>query len=201
MADEKISDVIVDGVDVSKGDLRGFVEGGIPTIFSTPDAVRAADLSTKNLIYVMSLNLFFRKDTADTTSADNGTTVILDSESIAFKSVALPQIVAVVFQAMESIADDEEIGFFTAVSDLLFPAGLGTSVATLRTAPASEAVFTIKKNLTGVGTITFEAGQTVGVFAAASAFSLASGDTMSIFGPSPQDVSLLSFSATIRALG
>ena len=52
------------------------------------DAIRNGDWAGQyGLLFVASLNGWFKVDTGDTTTADNGTTVIVDANGLRFKKV------------------------------------------------------------------------------------------------------------------
>lgn len=78
-----------------------------------------------------------------------------------------------------------------------FLAGLVDSRAAADVAATSSAVFTIKKNGSTVATVTFAAGSKLGVFAAASNFSLQASDLIAIYAPSSQDATLSDVSITL----
>ncbi len=82
-----IETTVQDGVDVSKPSFRGFVNDRMPHRFANADEVRAANLANVNLIYVTPR--LYEKDTSDTTSADDGSSVIHDTNGTAFKYVAV----------------------------------------------------------------------------------------------------------------
>jgi hypothetical protein len=82
-----IAGIIQDAVDVAKAAFRSFINDRMPHRFANAAAVRAADLANLNLIYVSPR--LFEKDTSDTTTADDGTTLIRDVNGIAFKAVAV----------------------------------------------------------------------------------------------------------------
>jgi hypothetical protein len=71
-----------------------------------------------------------------------------------------------------------------------FPADLTGSQSKAGTAATAEAVFSVKKNGTEFGTITFAIAGATGSFAAASATSLAAGDVLAVVAPAAADASL-----------
>lgn len=81
---------------------------------------------------------------------------------------------------------------------VVFAAGLSSSVASAGTAATGSTVLTIKKNGSSVGTITFGAGQSTGVFAMASQQSFASGDVLSVHNQGSADATLADISFSIR---
>lgn len=71
------------------------------------------------------------------------------------------------------------------------------SLASCITAPTSEAVFSIKKNGTEFGTLTFGAGETEGAFEGSTVFT--AGDVLTIIAPSPADTTLADVSITLAS--
>jgi hypothetical protein len=66
----------------------------------------------------------------------------------------------------------------------------GSSIAEAETAPTDTAVCTIYRNSDVIGTVTYEAGSTVGVIASTGgdAFTCVTGDVIKITAPSPRDL-------------
>jgi hypothetical protein len=82
----------------------------------------------------------------------------------------------------------QELIAINVVRAFSLPIHLTGSVGTLRVAPAdSGMVFTLMKNGSSIGTITFSQGGTSGTVAMASAQIFAISDVFSIFAPSAQD--------------
>ena len=79
------------------------------------------------------------------------------------------------------------------------PSALAGSQSTNRTTAAASAAFTLKKNGTSFGTITFAAGSTTGTLAAASATVFAVGDRLELAAPTTQDTTLADLSFTVVA--
>jgi len=69
---------------------------------------------------------------------------------------------------------------FTATRNVEFAAGFAGSYAKLAAAVTTSTSLSVKKNGVSVGTVSFGAGAAVGTFNAASAVSLAAGDTLTI---------------------
>lgn len=82
---------------------------------------------------------------------------------------------------------------------LTIPQGGAGSKATSVTAATGSAVFNIYQNATVIGTITFNAS-TAGVFAVANAVTLATGDTLKITAPNPQNSTLADIAFNIGLL-
>jgi len=78
-----------------------------------------------------------------------------------------------------------------------FKAGLASSSALLGTAATGSTVFSLKKNGTQFGTVTFAASGTVGTFAAASDTTFSSGDILSIVAPASADATAASLGMTL----
>lgn len=70
-----------------------------------------------------------------------------------------------------------------------FPAGLAGSIARVSAAPTAEAVFSVLRNGSPIGTVTFAAAATGGVFAGAGAAFVA-GDKLTLRAPTPRDATL-----------
>lgn len=77
-----------------------------------------------------------------------------------------------------------------------FSVNLSGSVGTSETAATAATVFTLKKNGTSFGTVTFT-GST-GAFVAASATSFTSGDVLSVHAPTSPDSTLADISITLK---
>lgn len=76
----------------------------------------------------------------------------------------------------------------------------GTGIAKALVAATSQAVFTLKKNDINLGTITFEAGSTIGLVSLPPT-SLVSGDVLTLFAPSLTDATLSNIAITIVGSG
>ncbi len=88
MTDHPIDLVLVDGVNVAKSDVRGLTKLRVRLRMEDADEVRNTKLSLQyGGVYVASLQECFDLDTADTTTADNGTTCIIDFDGNRFKVV------------------------------------------------------------------------------------------------------------------
>lgn len=80
--------------------------------------------------------------------------------------------------------------YIPATRQFTLPSGLTGSQAACNIAPTADATFTIKKNITSVGTVKFTASTGVPVFTFASSQTWNVGDLLVIVNPSPQDSSL-----------
>ncbi|MEE4109526.1 MAG: hypothetical protein V2I24_09275 [Halieaceae bacterium] len=76
-------------------------------------------------------------------------------------------------------------------------AGGGLSVATAEVAATASTVFSVQRNGTQVGTVTFAASGTTGTFAIASDVSFSRGDRLSLQAPDPADDTLSSVGVTL----
>ena len=101
-------------------------------------------------------------------------------------------------------ASGEEIVRLSHDETVEYPAGLTDSQAEAKVAATAEVVFTISKVTPGgspeeedIGTITFGAGETTGVFAAASSVQIDAGEILSVVAPDPRDATLSGVAATI----
>lgn len=93
----------------------------------------------------------------------------------------------------------ERLFLHVAAAPFMFPAGLAGSRAIAITAPAGDAVFSLRKNGAEFGTLTFPAGQGAGSFAAAAATTFAAGDRLEVLAPASQDASLSDLALTLAA--
>jgi hypothetical protein len=92
----------------------------------------------------------------------------------------------------------QELIAINVVRAFTLPIHLTGSVGTLRVAPAdSGMVFTLKKNGSSIGTITFAQGGTSSTVAMASAQSFAINDVFSIFAQSAQDSAAAGFAVSL----
>jgi hypothetical protein len=91
---------------------------------------------------------------------------------------------------------NEIVFFFVSPRNFGFPINFTNSVAKSAVASTGTAVFTINKNGTQVGTITFESSS-VGVFSAVAEVSLIAGDILSIIAPATQDTTLENIGITL----
>ncbi|BEV46003.1 glycosyl hydrolase family 28-related protein [Afipia carboxidovorans] len=113
--------VFQEGVPVDKGLARIY----LPLRLGNPDALRSLDGSTFWLCYIQTLLAFFYRDTSDTTSEDNGKTVIVDGNAGIWKIVSSGAGVAIGAAgplADRDAFDDEDPGFtyFGTDTELLY---------------------------------------------------------------------------------
>ncbi len=73
-----------DNVPVDKANARAYT----PLRLGNPDALRSLDGSTFWLCYIQTLVAFFYRDTSDTTSADNGASIIVDGSGNRWKIIS-----------------------------------------------------------------------------------------------------------------
>jgi hypothetical protein len=74
------------------------------------------------------------------------------------------------------------------------------SIAKLTVAPAADLVFALKKNTTAIGTLTFPAGETDGVFAIAARTQFNAGDIFRVIRPTALDVDAEELMVTVLAI-
>ena len=72
----------------------------------------------------------------------------------------------------------------------IFPSGLTASYAEAGTAATGSTIYSVKKNGTEFGTVTFAAAATTATFAAASSASFSPGDLLSVVAPATADGTL-----------
>lgn len=77
------------------------------------------------------------------------------------------------------------------------PSGATTSIAKAGVAATGSTVFTMKKNGSSFGTVTFAASGTSGTFSVASLVSFAAGDIITITAPDPADATCASIGITL----
>lgn len=77
--------VYVNSVDVGKSDVRDYAKARIRIRFADVTEVQATDLIGQNRIYVASLKANYDYDSSDTTTAHNGTTVLVSADGARFK--------------------------------------------------------------------------------------------------------------------
>lgn len=94
----------------------------------------------------------------------------------------------ILINALGRPGEGEEFRFLFARS-VTFPTDLAGSIGRLAVAPTADAVFSVLRNGAPIGTVTFAAGSTTGVFAGAGALFLA-GDMLALQAPSPRDATL-----------
>lgn len=91
----------------------------------------------------------------------------------------------------------EELAGHVFTNSVNFPAGFSGSKGFATDAPTADAEFTIKKNGTGVGTVTFAAASNEATFALAGGAVFGAGDVLSVVAPAPQDATLWQVSITL----
>jgi hypothetical protein len=95
-------------------------------------------------------------------------------------------------------ASGEEVIAHLFTTDATFPAGFAASRAGALVASTGTAVYSVKKNGTEIGTLTFTSSDT-GAFALASETSFAAGDRFSVIAPNPRDETLSGVTMTFVA--
>lgn len=157
--------VYVDGVAPQKANARVYT----PIVLGNTDALRALSIPNVQLVYIKALRALFDKDTSDTTSSDNGATVIRDFDNSVWKIVdgAGVGIDAAGLLAGRTAFDAEDPGFtyFATDTALLYVrlnAG-GWSDGTSLTGPAGApgAPGSALLTATSVSSIALEAGSKV----------------------------------------
>jgi hypothetical protein len=178
-------------------------------------AVAGIDVSAKADLSYVNTQLASKADASATTSAlaskadsstvtsglaakaDSSSVTALQFADVAMNVVGKPDLGAIVLQLVTPRA-------------ITIPASFTGSKAVAAVASTSSAVFTIKRwntaysSSTTLGTITFSAGNKVGVIAQSGSGTMpfAVGETLEITAPSPQDSTLASIAITIAsALG
>lgn len=91
----------------------------------------------------------------------------------------------------------EELAGHVFTNSVNFPAGLTGSQGFATDAPTDDAEFAIKKNGTGIGTVTFASGDNTATFALSGGAVFAAGDVLTVVAPDPQDATLFQVSITL----
>lgn len=80
-----VDQVVVDAVNVSKSAFRSYEKVRAIVLLATAQEVRATDLTGQLLIAVLATGALYKQDTGDTTSSDDGETLIRDANDIAYR--------------------------------------------------------------------------------------------------------------------
>jgi hypothetical protein len=96
-------------------------------------------------------------------------------------------------------ASGEELIAHLFTTDAEFAAAFLGSKAKATVASTGTAVYSVKKNGTEIGTLTFSTGNVNGVFALASATAFAADDRFSVIAPNPRDATLSGVTMTFVA--
>ena len=98
-------------------------------------------------------------------------------------------------------ADAAIVMRFIAPRQFTIPEGFAGSLSSAGTAATASTIFTIKRNATTEGTITFSASGSTGVFAQSTSgdMVIAKGEVISIEAPATADTTLADISMTLRA--
>lgn len=84
-----IDDVFIDGVSPDKSDVRSFHKIYAALVLSNAGEIGDTDLSQQQIVILQSNGRAYKKDTGDTTSPDDGETLIRDANGIAFSLVVI----------------------------------------------------------------------------------------------------------------
>jgi len=85
---------------------------------------------------------------------------------------------------------------FVAIRPVNFAINMGISQAVAGTAATSQTIYTLKKNGTSFGTITYASGATLATFSS-TATSFISGDILTVVAPTPSDATLSDLGFTL----
>ncbi len=103
--------------DVVKADIIAWAKANIGQVLADADDIRARSLAGQQLIVLKSTGAIYKSDTSDTTSADDGTTVINDFDGLRFKALVplslIPDVpeIGVDVQAWSALLDAFVAGF------------------------------------------------------------------------------------------
>lgn len=162
--------------------------------------------SELNLIYTQLLYII--QETTDIADSVGGNTVEV-AAALAQMNAILAQVetigsaIAYQYDLVVSVpftpANGSTIMLAPMVRDLLIEQSATGSLATAGVAPTTDAIISIQKNGSEVGTITFLAGQTTGTFAVPSEVTLVAGDEVSLVTTSNgQSLNNLGITLTLR---
>lgn len=84
-----IAEVLVDGAAPDKAGFRGEQDEHLIHAYEDADAARGRDLTSQFTLYLRDLNAYYDRDPSDTTSADDGDTVIIDGGGNRWKKQTL----------------------------------------------------------------------------------------------------------------
>jgi hypothetical protein len=96
-------------------------------------------------------------------------------------------------------APSQKLISFEAINAVVLSNAASSVVASCGTAPTATAVFSLTKNGTQFGTVTFSAGVTSGVYSASSSTTFNDGDIFEVLAPASQDATLASVRITAVA--
>lgn len=172
-------------------------------------ATAVSEITTRNLnrtmhvVLITGSSIRFYKYDATSVAAEDGETVILDSEDRPFVLVQRGDRYDLPFSYTGAFADGELLNPIGVVTALTLPATLPGSVAFCLTVPTAEKVFTFQKSTddgatwSTLFTVTFAAGARVGTFTLAANATLAAADMIRPVAPAAADATLAGFVATI----
>jgi hypothetical protein len=126
----------------------------------------------------------------------DGSTILISNGVISVPNTAIPYDIA--SNAAGLPGAGATIMMVAISRAMTLASGLANSVAKAGTGATAQAVFTLNKNGTNVGTLTFTAGATTGTFASSSQISLAAGDVLTLIAPSTQDATLADIAWTLN---
>lgn len=115
----------------------------------------------------------------------------------AWEVLSLPQTSPISGWVAGALSDGQTVLRYVAAEAMTIPAGMTGSQGSAGTAATASTEFTVSKNGTSAGTMTFAASGTTATFAAASDISLAAGDVLTVAGPATADATLADVAVTI----
>jgi hypothetical protein len=171
-------------------------EGKLLAVNSTPDAIEFIAKSAINLADLGTKTLLNLSDTPSDYTDDGGKLLAVNAGATAVEFIAAPEELQGNF---EGVPGNSAVVFRRVAGRAMsIPDDFAGSQAVAGVAATAETVFTIEKNGSGVGTLTFAIAGTTGTWATtAGALSLAAGDLLTITGPADNDDTLADLAITI----
>lgn len=135
-------------------------------------------------------------DTPSSYSGEAGYILRVDSGEASLVTEAVPYHLGLYLEG--TYAADKVVAKFIAPVAITLPASLAGSYAKSEVAATASTVFSVNKNGSGIGTMTFAISATTGTFAGAGA-SFAAGDVLSVVAPATPDATLAGLHTTLVA--
>ena len=183
--------------------------GGTLLVSGTPTTIAngtvALSASATNYVEVDASGTVSRNTTAFTVGSTPLYTVVTGASTVTSytdKRTFLYQVLAQAFDlscySPGAPSASAILALIPAARAVTFPAGLIGSFGVSLVAATAVTNFDIRKNGSSVGTMTFAAAATTATFTAASAISLAAGDTIRVVAPATPDVTLSGISFVLK---
>lgn len=188
------------------GDIADAVETYAPLVALAVSDITSRNLErTKHVVLIEGNSIKFYVYDADNVDAEDGDTVIWDSEDRPFVLVQRGDRYDMAFSTTGLLNDGEVMPAYAVPTALSLPASLPASLAFCMDVPTAETVITFEKSTddgatwADVFTVTFAIGARTGTFTLAAAASLAAGTLIRPKGPDTADITFAGFTATVVA--